>query len=61
MQGNVHRLFRCTSDWKNFDEALETNQDIFLKNQYPETWTAKTVNDTLETLVVGKQKASNTK
>ena len=56
IQGTVHRLFRCTSDWKSFDEALKTNQEIWFKNQYPESWTARIVNETLETLIVGKQK-----
>ena len=59
VQDIVHRLFGCTSNSKNFDEALKTNQDIWLKNQYPKSWTAKIVNGTLETLVVGKEKASN--
>ena len=59
-QGTVHRLFRCTSDWKSFDEALKTNQEIWFKNQYPESWTARIVNETLETLIVGKQKLKDT-
>ena len=56
----MHRFFRTTSNWKSFDEALKTNQDTWLKNQYPESWTATIVNETIEKLLVGKQKASKT-
>ena len=29
----AHRPFRSSSNCKNFDEALKTNSDIWLKNQ----------------------------
>ena len=57
VQGTVDRRFICTSNWKNFEEAIKTTQDIWSKNLYPENRTAKNVNEALETLLVGKQKA----
>ena len=32
IEGTVHRLLRCTSDWKSFDEALKINENIWIKN-----------------------------
>ena len=61
VQGTVHRQFRCTKKWKSFDNILKTNQDTWLRSQYPESWTAKLKPETLETFVVGKHKASNSK
>ena len=56
----VFRFFRCKSNWKTFIEALKTNQNKWLKNQYRGGWFANIPNETLEALGVGKQKASNT-
>ena len=28
IEGTVHRLLRCTSDWKSFDEALKINENF---------------------------------
>ena len=28
IEGTLHRLVRCTSNWKNFDEALEVNMEF---------------------------------
>ena len=57
----MDRLFRWTIKLQSFDEPLETNQDTLFKNQYPENWIEKIANDTLETLVEGKHKASQEK
>ena len=56
----VHSIFRC-SNWKSFDQVIETNQNKLFKNQYPESWT-KIANEIHEIrkLVVGKQSASKT-
>ena len=35
IQGTVHRVFRNTSSWEQFDEAMETNRAQWLTNQYP--------------------------
>ena len=48
IEGTVHGLLRCTSDWKSFDEALKLYENIWKKNQYPESWLSKVVNKTLE-------------
>ena len=61
VQGTVHRQFRCTKKLKSFDNLLKTNPDIWLRSQYPESWTAKLKPETHETFVVGKHKASNSK
>ena len=47
IQGTVHRVFRSTSVWKKFDKTLETNRAQWLKNQYPENWSAKVGADSL--------------
>ena len=36
IQGTVHRVFRSTSSWEQFDKAMETNRAQWLTNQYPE-------------------------
>ena len=51
IEGTVHRLLRCTSDWKNFDEALKINENIWKKNHSPESWSSKVVNKTLEKIL----------
>ena len=56
MQGTVHKLLQCPKNWENFDEALKINQDKWLKNQFPESWTVIIVNKTIEILVMGNRK-----
>ena len=51
IEGTVHRLLRCTSDWKYFDKALKINEIIWKKNQYPESWSSKVVNKILEKII----------
>ena len=55
----MHRFFRCTTNSKCFDKALHTNQEC-LKNQKLEI-RLQIAHKSRETLVVGKQKESNTK
>ena len=50
-QGTVHRFFNATSDSLAFDQALEKNKTCSTKNQYPEDWFSKIVNQTLEKIV----------
>ena len=59
VQGTVYRFFRCTTNCKCFDKALNANQEC-LKKQKLEI-RLQIVHKTMETLVVGKQKASNLK
>ena len=52
-QGAVHRVFNATSNWLAFDQALEKNKTCWTKNQYPEEWSSKVVNQTLEKIISG--------
>ena len=56
IQGTVHRVFRCTSSWEQFDKAMETNRAQWLTNQYPENWSAKVASDALCKIIEGKGK-----
>ena len=51
IQGTMHRIFNCTSDWKAFHEALQRCEDIWEANQYPKEWRATIVNDTITKLL----------
>ena len=57
IQGTVHRVFRSTSSWKQFDKALETNRAQWLTNQYPENWSPKVASDALCKIIEGKGKS----
>ena len=35
IQGTTHRLFRGTSNWEAFHEALTKNEKFWERNQYP--------------------------
>ena len=48
IQGTVHRVFRSTSSWEQFDKAMETNRAQWLTNQYPENWSAKVASDLVQ-------------
>ena len=65
VKGTKHWLFRCTGNWNTFDEALKTNQEIWKKTQYPESWPSKIVKSTFEKLIIEtskfSQKAKNRK
>ena len=37
IQGTVHRVFRSTSNWEQFDKAMETNRPQWLENHYPQS------------------------
>ena len=56
IQGPVHRVFRGTSIWEQFDKAMETNRAHWLTNQYPESWSAKVASDALCKIIEGKGK-----
>ena len=55
VEGTVHRVFRSTSIWQNFNEALKENENICLKNQYPEGWTSKINNNALQKIISKRQ------
>ena len=53
IEGTVHRVFKAKSIWVAFDHALEKNKTCWTKNQYPEDWSSKIVNHTLEKTISG--------
>ena len=53
IQGAVHRAFNATPNWLAFDQALEKNKTCWTINQYPEEWSSKIVNQTLEKILSG--------
>ena len=53
IQRTVQRVFNATSNWLPFDQALEKNKTCWTKNQYPEEWSSKIVNQTLEKIISG--------
>ena len=57
IQGTVHRVFRSTSSWEQFDKDVETNRAQWLTNQYPENWSAKVAEDDLCKIIEGKAKS----
>ena len=48
IKGTVHRVFRCTSTWENYDQALEKNRRQCIENQYPKNWSDRVVFETLK-------------
>ena len=44
----VQRFFRSTSTCRNMDKALNENESIRLKSQYPENWTSKVINNAFQ-------------
>ena len=49
IQGTIHRLFRATSNWEAFDEAL-TKNEICERNQYSRQWVGNIFKDTINQL-----------
>ena len=35
LEGTVHRVFRTTSRWEEYDDAMKINREEWLDNQYP--------------------------
>ena len=54
IQGLVHTIFRSTSNCQQFDKAMESNKAQWLKNQYPEKWSAKVAADALCEIIESK-------
>ena len=53
IQGTVDGVFNATSNWLAFDQALEKNKTCWTKNQYPEEWPSKIVNQTQGKIISG--------
>ena len=56
VQGTTHRLFRATSNWEAFHEALTKNEEIWERNQYPRHWVGNIVKDTINQLRMKDQR-----
>ena len=54
-KGTVHRVFRSTSTWEYFDQALEKNRKLWIENQYPKNWSDRVVFETLNKIIEGKK------
>ena len=55
IEGTVHRVFRSTSTWEYFDQALEKNRKLWIENQYPKNWSDRVVFETLNKIIKGKK------
>ena len=57
IKGNVHRVFRSTSTWKEYDKAMKINREQWLDNQYPESCSSRVASHALEKIISeGKNK-----
>ena len=59
IQGTMHRLFRATSNWEAFHEALKKINEIWERNQYPRHWIGNIVKDTIDQLRLKEQRKGN--
>ena len=41
IEGTVHRVFRITLKWEEFDKAMKIIREQWLDNQYPENWPSR--------------------
>ena len=55
IEGMVQRVFRSTSTWRDFDQALEKNWKQWIQNQYPKNWSDRVVFETLNKIIEGKK------
>ena len=53
IQGAVLRVIYAASSWLAFDQTLEENETCLSKNQYPDEWSSRIVNKTLEKIISG--------
>ena len=57
IEGTVHRVFRSTSTWEEYEKAMKINREQWLDNHYPETWSSRVTSHTLEKIIrEGKNK-----
>ena len=56
ISGFVYRIHRSCSSWKNFHISLEKAKLILTQNQYPASFIEPIIHDTLENIVLNKQK-----
>ena len=51
IEGTVHRVFRSTSTWEEYDKAMKVNCEQWLDNQYPESWSSLVASHALEKII----------
>ena len=51
IEGTVHRVFRSTSTWEEYDKAMKINGEQWLDNQYPESWSSRVACHALEKII----------
>ena len=51
IEGTVHRLFRSTSTWEEYNKAMKINREQWLDNQYPESWSLRVASHALEKII----------
>ena len=56
IQKTIHRLFRATSNWEAFHEALTKNEEIWEGNQRPRHCVGNIVKDTINQLRMKEQR-----
>ena len=56
IQGLIHPLFRATSNWEAFHEALTQTEKILERDQYPRQWVVNIVKDTINQLPMKEQR-----
>ena len=59
IQGPIHRLFKVTSNWEAFHEALTKNDEIWERHQYSKHWVRNFVKDTINQLRMKEQRKEN--
>ena len=47
IEGTVHKIFRSTSTWELYHEAMMINRLQWKENQHPEEWSSKVESETL--------------
>ena len=51
IEGTVHRVFRSTSTWEEYDKTMKINRKQWLDNQYPEKWSSRVATHALEKII----------
>ena len=51
IEGTVHRFFRSTSTWEEYDKAMKINREQWLDNQYPKSWSSRVASHALEKII----------
>ena len=52
IEGTVHRVFRSTSTWEDYDKAIKINRKQWLNNHYPENLFSRVASQALEKIII---------